>query len=190
LSAKAGLRAKEIARLTWWMTNDSQGGMREAQSSPVHFFAKPVGKLLCRFTDKTIPPARLHIPENQCQRCEPSAKVIGSLPTPNLQHHTNVFAVAFKDHTGWLNCVTANQSRYPWQQISAKGWRLREPAELDFAMEVPSVLPSIVKAHLTDLGYSMDELTKLVRIYESEFVEMYGVKGTTPPSKAKLQIIR
>jgi integrase/recombinase XerD len=25
LSAKAGLRAKEIAHLTWWMTNDSQG---------------------------------------------------------------------------------------------------------------------------------------------------------------------
>ena len=25
LSAKAGLRAKEIARLTWWMTNDAQG---------------------------------------------------------------------------------------------------------------------------------------------------------------------
>src|SRR6201982_3807546 len=25
LSAKASLRAKEIARLTWWMTNDSQG---------------------------------------------------------------------------------------------------------------------------------------------------------------------
>ncbi len=25
LSAKAGLRAKEIARLTWWMTNNSQG---------------------------------------------------------------------------------------------------------------------------------------------------------------------
>jgi integrase/recombinase XerD len=24
-SAKAGLRAKEIARLTWWMTNDAQG---------------------------------------------------------------------------------------------------------------------------------------------------------------------
>jgi integrase/recombinase XerD len=25
LSVKAGLRAKEIAKLTWWMTNDSQG---------------------------------------------------------------------------------------------------------------------------------------------------------------------
>ncbi|SRR5713226_1987632 len=88
-----------------------------------------------------------------------------------------------------LNCVTANQGRYLWQQISAKGWRLREPAELDFAMEEPSVLPSILQAHLTDLGYSMDELTKLTRIYESEFAEMYGLKGT-PPAKSKLQIIR
>src|ERR1700733_11931861 len=30
LSAKAGLRAKEIAHLTWWMTNDSQGEIAPA----------------------------------------------------------------------------------------------------------------------------------------------------------------
>src|ERR1700676_4126908 len=30
LSVKAGLRAKEIARLTWWMTNDSQGEVGRA----------------------------------------------------------------------------------------------------------------------------------------------------------------
>jgi integrase/recombinase XerD len=30
LSAKAGLRAKEIAGLTWWMTNDSQGDIGRA----------------------------------------------------------------------------------------------------------------------------------------------------------------
>src|SRR5690348_5288857 len=30
LSAKAGLRAKEIACLTWWMTNDSTGGIGHA----------------------------------------------------------------------------------------------------------------------------------------------------------------
>jgi len=30
LSAKAGLRAKEIAGLTWWMTNDSQGQIAKA----------------------------------------------------------------------------------------------------------------------------------------------------------------
>jgi integrase len=30
LSAKAGLRAKEVAGLTWWMTNDSQGEIGHA----------------------------------------------------------------------------------------------------------------------------------------------------------------
>ena len=30
LSVKAGLRAKEIAKLTWWMTNDSQGEIGQA----------------------------------------------------------------------------------------------------------------------------------------------------------------
>lgn len=30
LSAKAGLRAKEITRLTWWMTNDAQGEIGRA----------------------------------------------------------------------------------------------------------------------------------------------------------------
>jgi Zn-dependent peptidase ImmA (M78 family) len=89
-----------------------------------------------------------------------------------------------------LNFVSANQARYLWQQISSRGWRLREPAELDFSAEVPKVLSSIVKAHLSDLGYSMAELTKLVRIHPAEFSEMYGSTGGPPPPKRpKLQIV-
>jgi Zn-dependent peptidase ImmA (M78 family)/transcriptional regulator with XRE-family HTH domain len=89
-----------------------------------------------------------------------------------------------------LKLVSANQSRYLWQQISSRGWRLREPAELDFPAEVPKVLPSIVKAHLADLGYSLSELTKLVHIHESEFSEMYGPTGEPPPpGRPKLQIV-
>jgi Zn-dependent peptidase ImmA (M78 family) len=90
-----------------------------------------------------------------------------------------------------LNFVTSNQARYLWQQIGSRGWRLREPAELDFPAEVPKVLPLIVKTHLADLGYSLAELSKLVRIHESEFVEMYGpIVDDRPSSKRpKLQII-
>jgi Zn-dependent peptidase ImmA (M78 family)/transcriptional regulator with XRE-family HTH domain len=90
-----------------------------------------------------------------------------------------------------LNCVTANQSRYLWQQVSSRGWRLREPAELDFPVEVPKVLPAIVKSHLTDLGYSLAELSKLMRIHRSEFTELYGpITGDRPPSgRPKLQIV-
>lgn len=88
-----------------------------------------------------------------------------------------------------LGLVSPNQSRYLWQQISARGWRTSEPAELDFPMEMPTVLPSIIKAHLTALGYSMQELTGLLRIFESEFIEMYGIGGSPPP-KSKFQIVR
>ena len=89
-----------------------------------------------------------------------------------------------------LKFVSPNQGRYLWQQISSRGWRLREPAELDFAQEVPKVLPSIVKAHLSDLGYSLSELTKLLRIHEAEFSEMYGRgDGPLPPRRPKLQIV-
>jgi Zn-dependent peptidase ImmA (M78 family) len=89
-----------------------------------------------------------------------------------------------------LHFVTANQARYLWQQISAHGWRLREPPELDFAPEIPAVLTLIVKSYLSDLGYSMDQLTNMMRIHESEFVEMYGkIVTPTDPKTQRLRIV-
>ena len=88
-----------------------------------------------------------------------------------------------------LKMVSPNQTRYLWQQVSARGWRLREPPELDFQPERAKVLPSIVSAHLSELGYSLKELTKLIRIHETEFIEMYGEPGPSPPPKPKFQIV-
>jgi Zn-dependent peptidase ImmA (M78 family)/transcriptional regulator with XRE-family HTH domain len=89
-----------------------------------------------------------------------------------------------------LNLLTKNQSKYLWQQISKRGWRLREPAELDFPREIPSVLQMVIKAHLSDLGYSMEELSSMLRIHESEFEEMYGPNKTEEPDKPRLRIVR
>jgi Zn-dependent peptidase ImmA (M78 family)/DNA-binding XRE family transcriptional regulator len=89
-----------------------------------------------------------------------------------------------------LKFLSANQTRYLFQQIAARGWRLREPAELDFPPETPRVLQSILRSHLSDLGYSLPELTKLMRIHPTEFSEMYGPLGNPPPPKRpKLQIV-
>jgi Zn-dependent peptidase ImmA (M78 family)/transcriptional regulator with XRE-family HTH domain len=88
-----------------------------------------------------------------------------------------------------LKLVTPNQSRYLWQQISARGWRLREPPELDFAHESPTVLSSIVKSHLSDLGYSIGELTALMRVHEAEFVDMYGLVLQPNAGRPRLRIV-
>ena len=63
-----------------------------------------------------------------------------------------------------LGLIEPNQGRYLWQKIGSHGWRLREPPELDFPREAPSVLPRIIKSHVNDLGYSGDELASLLRI--------------------------
>lgn len=85
--------------------------------------------------------------------------------------------------------VSENQARYLWQQISARGWRTREPASLDFAHDRPSVLPTIIKAHISDLGFEQGELLKMSRIFLKDFVQMYGDLNTEGPTRPRLRIV-
>lgn len=88
-----------------------------------------------------------------------------------------------------LKLLTPNQNRYLWQQISARGWRLREPAELDFSCEEPQVIKSVLKTHLIDFGYSSQELAKLVKSYEWEFSELYGAVSEPVTNRPRLRIV-
>jgi Zn-dependent peptidase ImmA (M78 family) len=89
--------------------------------------------------------------------------------------------------TGFLK---PNQSRYLWQQISAKGWKQHEPVELDFPPEQPRVLSDILKAQIADLGYSLADVVSLSRVHDQEFVEMYGaVQSDSQPPKPRLRIV-
>lgn len=69
--------------------------------------------------------------------------------------------------------ITKNQANYLWKQISAKGWRTREPASLDFEHDLPRVMPTIVKSHLEDLGFDKEELASLARVHEQELDGLY-----------------
>jgi Zn-dependent peptidase ImmA (M78 family) len=88
-----------------------------------------------------------------------------------------------------LGCIDGNQSRYLWQQISTRGWRLREPPELDFEHEKPTVLKSIIKTLMTQSGYSLSDLSKLVPLHEHQFVSMYGPINEDKPPKPRLRVV-
>jgi len=88
-----------------------------------------------------------------------------------------------------LGYVDQNQYRYLMQRISARGWRLREPAELDFPHEQPAVLSSIIQAHLRDLGYTMGDLLGFVPLHEREFVRLYGSVSRDEPPRPRLRIV-
>ena len=88
-----------------------------------------------------------------------------------------------------LKSISDNQARYLWQQISARGWRTREPASLDFPFDPPTVLPSIIKAHIQDLGYQVSELVAMSRVSTHDFHEFYGELEPTEPMRPRLRII-
>jgi Zn-dependent peptidase ImmA (M78 family)/DNA-binding XRE family transcriptional regulator len=72
-----------------------------------------------------------------------------------------------------LGFVSDNQAQYLWRQISARGFRLREPPELDFPAEKPTVLDSLLQVHKDALKYSDAELAKLLHLFEPDLRQQY-----------------
>ena len=75
-----------------------------------------------------------------------------------------------------LNLLTRNQEEYLWKQMSVRKWRMREPAELDFVHETPSVITNLVKIFRDHLGYSPEEISRLLHIPELEFHKLYPIE--------------
>lgn len=76
-----------------------------------------------------------------------------------------------------LKFLTDNQHTYLGKQLSARGYRLREPPELDFEMEKPELLSQIIRMHFDALGYSAEELASFLNVGASELHDLYGVGG-------------
>lgn len=85
--------------------------------------------------------------------------------------------------------ISDNQARYLWQQISVRGWRTKEPASLDSPHDSPTVLPTIIKAHLDDLGFKPNEVLRMSRVFQKDFVSMYGDWNSGGPTRPRLRIV-
>lgn len=76
-----------------------------------------------------------------------------------------------------IGAINANQSQYLWRQISAFGYKRSEPPELDFPAEEPAVLQEIIRVHLEDLGYEMDDLCSVLHVFEDDLRSMHQLPG-------------
>ena len=62
---------------------------------------------------------------------------------------------------------------YPWRQISALGYKRSEPPELEFPSEESHVLPEVIRVHLEDLDYKIEDLCSALHTYEDDLRELH-----------------
>jgi len=100
----------------------------------------------------------------------------------DLKSYWYVSMQALLKYSNALGIVTGNQYRYLWMQMGTLGYRKTEPVTLP--KESPGLIMEMVKAYLSDLGYSKEELAFLLHINVPELETIYL------NAKGKLKIIR
>ena len=87
-----------------------------------------------------------------------------------------------------VGAITANQSQYLWRQISALGYRRNEPPELDFPAEEPTVLPEMIRVHLEELGYKIEDLCSVLHVFEDDLRNIHPLPGN--PVGPSLRVVK
>lgn len=86
-----------------------------------------------------------------------------------------------------VGAVSESQSSYLWRQFSKAGYRTKEPVELAIPTEQPRVLNDILQAHVSDLGYSVAELSRMLHVFEVDLLDMHRLEQ---PKKAGLRLVK
>lgn len=85
-----------------------------------------------------------------------------------------------------LHCIDDRRYTSFMKQISARGWRKNEPVVVP--PETPSLLGELVSTHLDELGYSRDELAKLLFLQPSGLDQLIG-PAARPSGSSTLRLV-
>ena len=72
-----------------------------------------------------------------------------------------------------LKVITASKYTSLWKQLSALGFRRREPVELDLSPETPHLLDELFAFHREKLGMSLQELLTMFTVHEKDYRRLY-----------------
>lgn len=89
-----------------------------------------------------------------------------------------------------LGLLAYNQERYLWQQFSIAKIRQSEPPELDFPHETPTVLTELIEAHISQLGYSIVDLSSLLHVKTPELAAFYGLATGQEQKAPHLRLVK
>lgn len=79
--------------------------------------------------------------------------------------------------------VNYNQARYLWAQMAKLGYKKKEPIELDFERESPTLFEQMFDNHVSKLNYSADEIISFLDMHFEELNRLYK------PDSNKLRVV-
>jgi Zn-dependent peptidase ImmA (M78 family)/transcriptional regulator with XRE-family HTH domain len=110
----------------------------------------------------------------------------------NMKLYWKVSMAALAVRADRLNLITPYQSKMFWIEMNRLGYRKREPNEPP--KEHPSLLRQMIAFHIKKLGYSINEIAKLLNLRATEFQEMYRgeIIGESGPTgrRPSLRIVK
>jgi Zn-dependent peptidase ImmA (M78 family)/transcriptional regulator with XRE-family HTH domain len=96
-------------------------------------------------------------------------------------------------HAQALGYISKTQAERLWRQFNKYKIKMREPAELDFPPEQPSLLPRLLGVHLNDFRYSIADLAQILATSQADVAALYNlnvVSLQTPPLGQSPRILR
>lgn len=79
-----------------------------------------------------------------------------------------------------IGSLSDRMYKYYMIEMSKRGFRKREPVEASHLVEAPSTLRSIVRAHMSHLEYSIDDLGELFGLLTEDVASLYPVPTAKP----------
>jgi len=106
----------------------------------------------------------------------------------NMKLYWKVSMAAIAVRAARLNLITPYQSKMFFMEMSRLGYRKREPNEPP--KEMPSLLRQIIAYHMNKLGYSVQEMAKLLHLRVPEFQRMYSPEVLSPTTRPALRLVK
>jgi len=89
---------------------------------------------------------------------------------------------ALLKRAGDLGTLSVRQQTALWKQMSYFGYKTKEPPELEFPIEEPTLVSKLLTAHKTELHYTPDSIARMMALNPKEYAGMYE----TPRQRLRL----
>jgi Zn-dependent peptidase ImmA (M78 family)/DNA-binding XRE family transcriptional regulator len=111
------------------------------------------------------------------EEIKPQMRMFDLRHLANLKLHWKVSMAAISVRAERLNLITPYQSKKFWTEMNQSGYRVREPNEPP--REEATLLKRMVAYHTQKLGYSIDEMCRLLCVRRKDYELMYGAASAS-----------